>query len=54
VCLIISSSKEDEVAVLTFDRDEKCNPFNENSMWELDISFAVFGRPTSKILDVNP
>jgi len=26
--------QEDEVAVLTFDRDEKRNPFNENSMWD--------------------
>ena len=32
--------KEDAVAVLTFDRDEKRNPFNEDSLSELEAKLG--------------
>ena len=33
--------KEDAVAVLTFDRDEKRNPFNEDSLSELEAKLVA-------------
>ena len=33
--------KEDAVAVLTFDRDEKRNPFNEDSLSELEANLVA-------------
>ena len=33
--------KEDAVAVLTFDRDEKRNPFNEDGLSELEANLVA-------------